>query len=152
MAKNFTGYRGIPAPAAPDVPSAARVRFIAQHSVTVHPARRGIHLVFEAKVLIRTRRCARWTWNLSLRDSSVGSCRNTSERLLMEALHGDASLFTRSDGIETAWKLVNSIANGWETRNIPDLSLYRRGSWGPSEANALLARDERSWQLGCVGE
>jgi glucose-6-phosphate 1-dehydrogenase len=86
------------------------------------------------------------------RDSFSGVLPDAYERLLMEALRGDASLFTRSDGIETAWKLVDSIASGWETRNIPDLALYRRGSWGPSEANTLLARDERSWRLGCVGE
>jgi glucose-6-phosphate 1-dehydrogenase len=86
------------------------------------------------------------------RDSFTGVLPDAYERLVLEALRGDASLFTRSDGIEAAWKLIDSIVNGWETNNIPDLSLYRRASWGPTEANALLGRDGRLWRLGCVGE
>jgi len=70
----------------------------------------------------------------------------------MEALEGDASLFTRSDCIEAAWKLIDSIASGWEATGTPDLALYRRGSWGPTEAAALLARDGRTWRIGCLGE
>jgi glucose-6-phosphate 1-dehydrogenase len=112
----------------------------------------GIHLMFEAKVPDSDQDMRSVDMEFKYRDSFSGVLPDAYERLLMEALRGDASLFTRSDGIEAAWKLIDSIANGWETSNIPDLSLYRRGSWGPSEANALLARDGRLWRLGCVGE
>jgi glucose-6-phosphate 1-dehydrogenase len=112
----------------------------------------GIHLMFEAKVPDSDQEMRSVDMEFKYRDSFSGVLPDAYERLLMEALRGDASLFTRSDGIETAWKLVDSIAGGWETSNIPDLALYRRGSWGPSEANALLARDDRCWRLGCVGE
>jgi glucose-6-phosphate 1-dehydrogenase len=112
----------------------------------------GIHLMFEAKVPDSDQEMRSVDMEFKYRDSFSGVLPDAYERLLMEALRGDASLFTRSDGIETAWKLVDSIASGWETSNIPDLALYRRGSWGPSEANALLARDDRCWRLGCVGE
>ncbi len=112
----------------------------------------GIHLMFEAKVPDSDQEMRSVDMEFKYRDSFSGVLPDAYERLLMEALRGDASLFTRSDGIETAWKLVDSIASGWETRNIPDLSLYRRGSWGPTEANALLARDDRGWRVGCLGE
>ena len=112
----------------------------------------GIHLMFEAKVPDSDQDMRSVDMEFQYRDSFTGVLPDAYERLLMEALRGDASLFTRSDGIEAAWKLIDSITNGWLTSNTPELSLYRRGSWGPSEANALLARNERLWRLGCVGE
>jgi glucose-6-phosphate 1-dehydrogenase len=112
----------------------------------------GIHLMFEAKVPDSDQDMRSVDMEFHYRDSFSGVLPDAYERLLMEALRGDASLFTRSDGIEAAWKLIDSVANGWEASNIPDLALYRRGSWGPSEAAALLAKDGRSWRLGCVGE
>ncbi|MFZ2097109.1 MAG: glucose-6-phosphate dehydrogenase [Anaerolineales bacterium] len=112
----------------------------------------GIHLMFEAKVPDSDQDMQSVDMEFHYCDSFSGVLPEAYERLLLEALQGDASLFTRSDGIEAAWKLIDSIVNGWETSNIPDLSLYRRGSWGPSEANVLLARDGRVWRLGCVGE
>jgi glucose-6-phosphate 1-dehydrogenase len=112
----------------------------------------GIHLMFQAKVPDSDQEMRSVDMEFQYRESFNGVLPDAYERLLLEALRGDASLFTRSDGIEAAWKLIDSIANGWETNNIPDLSLYRRGSWGPSDAVALLARDGRIWRLGCVGE
>ena len=112
----------------------------------------GIHLMFEAKVPDSDQDMRSVDMDFHYQDSFTGVLPDAYEKLLLEALRGDASLFTRSDGIEAAWKLIDSITNGWETSNIPDLSLYRRGSWGPTEANTLLARDGRLWRLGCVGE
>ncbi len=72
------------------------------------------------------------------------------EKLLIDALRGDASLFTRSDEIEMAWKLVDPIVKGWETSpSDPPLGLYRKGSWGPPEAEAFVSRDGRIWRMGC---
>jgi glucose-6-phosphate 1-dehydrogenase len=81
-----------------------------------------------------------------------GSLPEAYERLLLEALEGDASLFTRSDGIEASWKMVDPILQGWETRNDPPLTIYPTGSWGPEQADELLARDGRHWRLGCTDE
>lgn len=112
----------------------------------------GIHLMFEAKVPDSDQEMRSVDMDFHYRDSFSGVLPDAYERLVLEAMRGDASLFTRSDGIEAAWKLIDSITNGWEASNTPDMALYRRGSWGPSEANALLARDGRLWRLGCVGE
>jgi glucose-6-phosphate 1-dehydrogenase len=108
--------------------------------------------MFQAKVPDSDQDMRSVDMEFQYRDSFTGVLPDAYERLLLEALHGDAALFTRSDGIEAAWKLIDSISNGWEMDNIPDLTLYRHGSWGSSEAGALLARDGRIWRLGCVGE
>lgn len=72
------------------------------------------------------------------------------ERLLMEAIQGDATLFTRADGIVAAWKFVDQILEGWETASAPPLDLYEKGSWGPTSAVTLLGQSQRTWQHGCA--
>jgi glucose-6-phosphate 1-dehydrogenase len=74
------------------------------------------------------------------------------ERLLLDALKGDAALFARNDGIETAWRLIDPIIEGWETspQKAP-LEIYPRGSWGPAAADELLARCGHAWRMGCCG-
>jgi glucose-6-phosphate 1-dehydrogenase len=66
------------------------------------------------------------------------------ERLLLDALTGDASLFTREDEVETAWRLIDPIISGWEATKQP-IAFYEPGSWGPAEAEQLLSRDGRTW-------
>ena len=66
------------------------------------------------------------------------------ERLLLDTLTGDASLFTREDEVEMAWRLIDPIINGWEATKQP-MAFYGPGSWGPAESDTLLARDGRSW-------
>src|SRR4030042_420488 len=112
----------------------------------------GIHLMFEAKVPDSDQDMRSVDMDFHYQDSFTGVLPDAYEKLLLEALRGDASLFTRSDGIEAAWKLIDSISTGWEISNIPEMALYRRGSWGPTEANALLARDGGVWGLGVRGE
>jgi glucose-6-phosphate 1-dehydrogenase len=67
------------------------------------------------------------------------------ERLLLDAIQGDASLFTRADEVETAWALMDPILQTWETHQTPSLASYKPGSWGPPEGYDLLARDGRRW-------
>lgn len=73
------------------------------------------------------------------------------ERLLLDALNGDASLFARDDEIELAWKNIDSIQSGWESSYGPPLLSYPRGSWGPSAADELMWRDGRWWTQQCSG-
>src|SRR5437762_200300 len=69
------------------------------------------------------------------------------ERLLLDAISGDATLFARRDEVEQAWALIDIIENAWsEKTNAPELSFYPAGSWGPEEADELLARDGRAWR------
>ena len=71
------------------------------------------------------------------------------ERLFLDALHGDAALFTRGDRAELAWRLLDPILAAWQAGMAP-LAGYQPGSWGPAEADELLARDGRAWLHGCA--
>ena len=69
------------------------------------------------------------------------------ERLLLDAMAGDATLFARRDEVETAWGFVDEIEKAWhESPNPPPMTFYEAGSWGPEEADALLGRDGRVWR------
>jgi glucose-6-phosphate 1-dehydrogenase len=67
------------------------------------------------------------------------------EWLLHDAMHGDQTLFPRSDWIYRAWSIVDPIMQHWETHAAPDLPNYAAGSRGPATADALLERDGRAW-------
>jgi glucose-6-phosphate 1-dehydrogenase len=71
------------------------------------------------------------------------------ERLLLDAMQGDASLFARADEIELAWGLIDPLLDGWAGPDAPPLARYEPQSWGPAEADALLALEGRAWLQGC---
>jgi glucose-6-phosphate 1-dehydrogenase len=84
-------------------------------------------------------------------DFGAGALPDAYERLLLDAMQGDASLFARADGIEMAWGLIDPILTGWEQPDAPPLVFYEPGSWGPTEADDFLAQDGRAWHYGCGG-
>ncbi len=118
-------------------------------SICIQPDE-GIHLKFEAKVpdQLETRSVdMEFHYQSSFKGEVLP---DAYERLLMNAIKGDAALFTRSDGIEAAWKLVDPVIQGWESSpNVSSLALYRRQSWGPVEADRLLERNGRTWRHAC---
>ncbi len=67
------------------------------------------------------------------------------ERLILDAMLGDATLFTRSDEIEEQWALVDAIVAFWQ-RDRPSFPNYAAGTWGPAASDELLHRDSRSWR------
>ncbi|MBM3241107.1 glucose-6-phosphate dehydrogenase [Candidatus Poribacteria bacterium] len=70
------------------------------------------------------------------------------ERLLLDCMLGDQTLFLRSDGVEAAWSLVTPVLKRWEeNKKSCPLTFYQSGSWGPGESEALLARDGRQWRV-----
>ena len=109
----------------------------------------GIHLQFEAKLPDSDQEMLPVDMDFHYRDSFHENLPDAYQRLLLEALEGDASLFTRSDMIEAAWRLIDPVLAEWEINEQPGLSFYPSGSWGPVEADALLERDGRIWRLGC---
>ena len=68
------------------------------------------------------------------------------ETLILDALLGDASLFTRADEVEGAWARVTPIIDTWADEDAPDFPNYEAGSWGPEAADELLAREGRKWR------
>ena len=66
------------------------------------------------------------------------------ERLLLDAMLGDSTLFTRWDGVEAAWELLDPVLRAWAAGASP-LQTYEAGSWGPEKATELIERDGREW-------
>jgi glucose-6-phosphate 1-dehydrogenase len=105
----------------------------------------GIHLRFEAKVPDTVARMRSVDMEFHYADSfGKTAIPESYERLLLDALNGDASLFTRADEVETAWALIDPIIEAWESQKKPP-AFYQPGSWGPREADELLATDKRKW-------
>jgi glucose-6-phosphate 1-dehydrogenase len=68
------------------------------------------------------------------------------ERLILDALRGDPTLFTRADEIEEQWRLVDEMHRRWAREGTPDFPNYDAGTWGPEAADELLIRDGRRWR------
>ena len=68
------------------------------------------------------------------------------ETLILDALLGDASLFTRADEVEAAWGIVDPIMDAWVNGSEPEFPNYAAGTWGPDAADQLLTREGRRWR------
>ena len=71
------------------------------------------------------------------------------ERLLLDCVQGDATLFSRGDNVEKAWELFQPILDKWENNNNYPLHGYPAGSWGPEEADKLIAKQINGWRYPC---
>ena len=67
------------------------------------------------------------------------------ETLLEDVIEGNATLFMRADQVEAAWKIIEPILETWQTRHPVDFPNYAPGSWGPEDAEALIAKDGHHW-------
>ena len=68
------------------------------------------------------------------------------ERLLLEAMLGDATLFIRRDEVETAWQFVDTIRKAWNDKPLSNREFYAAGTWGPVAADDLVAQNGHSWR------
>lgn len=68
------------------------------------------------------------------------------ERLLRDVMSGEQTLFMRGDEVEVAWGLITPILEHWEAHKVNAIPTYAAGTWGPPEADVLLAKDSRSWR------
>jgi len=106
----------------------------------------GVHIRFEAKAPDTMAETRSVEMDFNYADSfGPTAIPESYERLILDALQGDASLFTRADEVETAWSLIDPILQTWESAQTPPLAGYRVGTWGPAESDSLLARDGRAW-------
>lgn len=110
----------------------------------------GIHLRFEAKVPDTLADLRTVDMDFHYRES-FGETKipDAYERLLLDALQGDASLFTRADQTEESWKIIDPIIEGLHSPQSPVLLEYEPGTWGPLEADAFMTKDGRSWYHFC---
>jgi len=110
----------------------------------------GISLSFGAKIPGSVMRLGLVNMDFDY-DTYFGTEHSTGyERLLRDCMAGDATLFQRADMVEAGWSVIQPILDVWHAlpaRNFPN---YAAGSWGPAEADELLARDGRVWRR--IGE
>jgi glucose-6-phosphate 1-dehydrogenase len=71
---------------------------------------------------------------------------NAYEKLLQDCLTGDQTLYSRRDGVEAAWAIIDNILKHWESANS-GIPLYHAGSWGSKESDELMQRDGRRWKI-----
>jgi glucose-6-phosphate 1-dehydrogenase len=75
-----------------------------------------------------------------------GTTPEAYERLLLDVMQGDLTLFMRRDAVEAAWRFVTPILERWSQNPAADLPAYAAGSWGPREADRLLESTGRAWR------
>jgi glucose-6-phosphate 1-dehydrogenase len=105
----------------------------------------GICLLFGAKVPGEAFRLRSVNMDFSYARAFGGTNADAYERLLHDAMIGDATLFIRTDEVAQAWRVVDPFLQAWNDDGVP-LARYPAGSWGPHEADLLLARDQRQWR------
>ena len=87
------------------------------------------------------------SWGQGDRDARPPRRRIAYERLLLDALAGDSTLFVRRDEAEQAWKWVDEVSDAWRDAAFKP-RYYAAGTWGPREADLLLSRGGRQWNTG----
>jgi glucose-6-phosphate 1-dehydrogenase len=105
----------------------------------------GVSLSFGAKVPGEEFRLRSVGMDFSYREAFPGATADAYERLLHDVMIGDPTLFIRADEVERAWTIVDPLLRSWAEEGSP-LSFYPAGSWGPHEADLLIARDLRQWR------
>lgn len=105
----------------------------------------GISLQFNGKIPGPTMQLQKVPMSFSY-DSEFGAYTPEAyERLLLEAMAGDATLFIRRDEVETAWQFVDAIRNAWSDKALTEREFYPAGFWGPWAAGEMLAQAGHQW-------
>lgn len=113
-------------------------------TICIYPEE-GIHLSFETKKPGAGMHTEPVTMEFTYAQNfGDGALPEAYERLLLDALQGDASLFTRADEIELAWKLIDPLTG------IGDPGLYDVGSWGPEASRDFISQEGCAWHYGCL--
>ncbi|MBV9412856.1 MAG: glucose-6-phosphate dehydrogenase [Acidimicrobiia bacterium] len=105
----------------------------------------GITLRFGAKVPGQAFRVRSVSMDFFYGAAFLEETPDAYERLLLDALIGDATLFIRSDEVQRAWRIVDPLLQAWENDDVA-LAKYESGTWGPREAEELIEADGRRWR------
>ena len=105
----------------------------------------GASLTFEAKVPGSRRRLQEVRMDFRYGTAFAVPPPEAYERLLLDVMLGDPTLYTRTDEVESAWRFITSILDAWQLPDAPPVN-YVAGSWGPEQADALIARDGARWR------
>ena len=106
----------------------------------------GISLRFAAKIpgTVMELRTVRMDFAYGAAFGGAGA--DAYERLLIDAMTGDQTLFARRDEVETAWGIVDPVLKAWAEEDLTNLPLYESGTWGPFNGDQLIEQDGRKWR------
>ena len=116
--------------------------------IQVQPAE-GIQLHFQTKVPDAGMKMRQTDLDFSYQKEFRGQMPEAYERLLLDALEGDASLFARADEVEAAWRICDPILQAWQANDRPSLLMYDPGLWGPDECRQWMFDQGREWFDSC---
>jgi glucose-6-phosphate 1-dehydrogenase len=105
----------------------------------------GIQLHFETKVPDAGMKLRQTDLDFRFSREFRGTMPDAYERLLLDALEGDASLFARADEVEAAWTICDPILEEWQRSDLPALHIYEPGMWGPPESTDWMTAQGRQW-------
>jgi glucose-6-phosphate 1-dehydrogenase len=105
----------------------------------------GASLAFQAKIPGSRRRLQEVRMDFRYGTAFAAPPPEAYERLLLDVMLGDPTLFTRTDEVDSAWRFISKILDSWESDCCP-VATYPAGTWGPAEADALIARDGIKWR------
>ncbi len=106
----------------------------------------GITLTFGAKALGPINQIAPVNMSFDYVSTFGSEPPEAYERLLLDVMMGDATLFTRADEVKAAWKFTTDILEAWDNAKVKNLPVYEAGTWGPSGVDEFIQRDGRSWR------
>jgi len=106
----------------------------------------GIALRFEAKVPGPSMHLSPVDMDFCYSSAFGVSSANGYERLLLDAMLGDGTLFAHRDDVEATWALMTPVLEYWAKNPVKDFPNYAAGTWGPSAADALMEMDNRKWR------
>ena len=101
---------------------------------------------FEAKIPGSRRRLQEVRMDFRYGTSFAAPPPEAYERLLLDVMLGDATLFTRSDEVEAAWRVIDPLIEYWDRHPPKTMPTYPAGSWGPAEAELLVERLGIRWR------
>jgi glucose-6-phosphate 1-dehydrogenase len=106
----------------------------------------GITLRFGAKLPGPDMSISQVNMNFSYAEAFGASSANGYERLLLDAMLGDATLFAHRDGVEATWTLITPVLEAWKQNPVKDFPNYAAGTWGPEASDAMLKADGQKWR------
>ena len=133
-----------PAPNFAFPPEAAETWRSNRLTISIQPEM-DIRLRFQAKQPGQSLSLSPVDMTFSYKDSYDEQEPEAYETLLLDVMEGNATLFMRADQVEAAWKIIMPILETWENRPPVDFPNYAPDSWGPEDAEALIARDGHNW-------
>jgi glucose-6-phosphate 1-dehydrogenase len=107
----------------------------------------GISLKFSSKIPGSAFRLRPVTMDFRYGSSFGGHLADAYTRLILDCMLGDATLYARGDSVDVAWSLITPVHEGWMSNNQSRVYEYPAGTWGPKEADDMLAADGRRWRM-----